>query len=83
MSLYILPSCLAQLQKVVEQQLEKNDDRVFTITEFKNVFGIGRNRCIEILECFDTKGITKRIDEGRKILPAATDVFDKLLKKVN
>jgi len=81
--LYILPSCLAQLQKVVEQKIEKNNDQVFTITEFKVASGIGRNRCIEILECFDTKGITKRTDKGRKILPASTDVFDKLLKKID
>lgn len=82
-NLYILPSCLAQLQKAIEQQIEKNDDQIFTIAEFKTMSGIGRNRCVEILECFDAKGITRRIEEGRKILPAATGVFDKLLKKVN
>ena len=82
-SLYILPSCLTQLRKLLEQLIKENDEEFFTVAEFRRASGIGRNRCIEILECFDTKGITRRIDEGRKILPAATDVFDKLLKKVN
>jgi len=82
-NLYILPSCLVQLQKTIEQQIEKNDDQVFTIAEFRNASSIGRNRCIEILECFDAKGITRRIGEGRKLLPSASEAFDRLLKKTD
>ena len=75
-SLYILPSCLTQLRNIVE----KYNDEVFTVAEFKNASGVGRNRCIEILECFDKMGISKRIGDGRKRLPTASEIFDKLLK---
>jgi hypothetical protein len=82
-SLYISPSCLAQLRKVVEKLVEKNDDHAFTVADFRNAASIGRNRCIEILECFDAKCISKRIGEAREVLATAADAFDKLLKNSN
>ena len=82
-SLYILPSCLTRIRKVIEQQTRKNGDQAFTVAEFRNVSGVGRNRCIEILECFDVKGITKRIGQGRQLLPTAADAFEKFLEKID
>ena len=40
----------------------------FTVIEFRNKVGIGRNLCIELLEYFDSIGFTKRLGDQRIIL---------------
>jgi selenocysteine-specific elongation factor len=39
----------------------------FTVKEFRDLTGIGRNLCIEILEYFDRRGVTVRIGDKRKL----------------
>jgi len=76
--LLVLPQVLRELQRLVGE-LEKNaTDGVFSVAEFRDASGIGRNRCIEILECFDARGITLRSGPGRRLLPAASGVFTRL-----
>ena len=40
----------------------------FTVQQYRDVTGIGRNLCIEILEYFDRQGITRRAGDVRQIV---------------
>jgi selenocysteine-specific elongation factor len=76
--LLVLPAVLGELQKLVGD-LERNaSDGVFSVAEFRDASGIGRNRSIDILECFDARGITLRSGSGRRLLPASGGVFARL-----
>lgn len=81
-NLFILPSCLQQLKELLDQITKHNCNYVFTLTEFRDASAIGRNRCIEILECFDARGITRRIEQGRQLLPNAYNALENLLNHV-
>lgn len=76
--LILLPACLTELHNLINQLVP--DHQTFTVAEFRDTSGIGRNRCIEILECFDAKGITQRINQGRRLQPMAENALAKLLK---
>jgi selenocysteine-specific elongation factor len=77
-SLLVLPLILGELQELIGQLQERSSDGVFSVAEFRDASGIGRNRCIEILESFDARGITRRSGSGRCLLPSADSVFAKL-----
>ncbi len=77
-NLLLLPEVLLELQKLVEQLQACSGDGEFSVADFRDVSAIGRNRCIEILESFDARGITRRRGQGRHLLPAAHGVFAKL-----
>jgi selenocysteine-specific elongation factor len=77
-NLLLLPEVLLGLQKLVEQMQARSGDGEFSVADFRDASGIGRNRCIEILESFDARGITRRNGQGRHLLPAAHDLFAKL-----
>ena len=76
--LLVLPAILGELQKLVRDLERKVPEGIFSVAEFRDASGIGRNRCIEILECFDARGITLRSGSGRRLLPAAGSVFARL-----
>jgi len=77
-NLLVLPQVLGELQRLVGDLESSASDGVFSVAEFRDASGIGRNRCIEILECFDARGITLRSGPGRRLLPAASGVFARL-----
>jgi selenocysteine-specific elongation factor len=76
------PSVLTKLFELAEQLAMQSDDEVFTVAEFRDACGIGRNRCIEMLEFFDAKRITIRVDKGRRLLNTAENAFASILKNV-
>jgi len=39
----------------------------FTAAQFRDRVGVGRDLCIEVLECFDRLGITLRLGNARKM----------------
>ena len=45
-----------------------NDKQQFTVQEYRDQTGIGRNLSIEILEYFDRQGVTRRIGDVRQII---------------
>ena len=47
---------------------ENNANEGFSVGEFRNDSGIGRNAVVEILEYFDRIGFTKRMGQIRKLL---------------
>jgi selenocysteine-specific elongation factor len=71
---YFLPATIEQLAEFTEQLAEKNDGD-FTVIEFRDASGIGRNLCIEILEYFDRIGFTHRADNSRVIRSSKENVF--------
>jgi selenocysteine-specific elongation factor len=77
-NLLLLPEALLELQTLVEQLQTRSGDGEFSVADFRDASGIGRNRCIEILESFDARGITRRSGQGRRLLPAAHGLFAKL-----
>lgn len=47
----------------------------FSVAQFRDASGIGRRPCIEILEFFDTCGLTQRIDNSRNLIQKPAIVF--------
>ena len=76
-SLVVLPAILGELQALIGQLHKRSSDGFFSVAEFRDASGIGRNRCIEILENFDARGITRRSGPGRCLLLSADAVFTK------
>jgi selenocysteine-specific elongation factor len=77
-SLLMLPASLSEFQQLLGKLQERSSEGVFSVAEFRDACGIGRNRCIEILESFDARGITRRSGPGRCLLPSADGSFAKL-----
>ena len=78
-SLLTLPASLSEFQQLLGKLQENSVEGIFSVAEFRDACGIGRNRCIEILESFDARGITRRSGSGRCLLPSADGSFAKLL----
>jgi selenocysteine-specific elongation factor len=58
---------LATLAAIAKNIAEKQANGMFTAAQFRDATGIGRTLAIEILEFFDTLGITQRIGDARKM----------------
>lgn len=76
--LLLLPRQLEQLRQLMQQLQAVAGDGLFSVAQFRNASNIGRNRCIELLESLDARGITRRHGQGRCLLPAADDLFARL-----
>ena len=76
--LLLLPRQLARLQQLLQQLQAAAADGLFSVAEFRDASGIGRNRCVEFLESLDARGITRRRGQGRCLLPAADELFARL-----
>jgi selenocysteine-specific elongation factor len=76
--LLLLPCQLERLQRLLRQLQSAAGDGLFSVAQFRDASDIGRNRCIELLESLDARGITRRHGHGRRLLPAADDVFSRL-----
>lgn len=62
---YYLP---AQLESMAELALNLNADGPFTVRQYRDASGIGRNVAIEVLEYFDRVGFTRRDEQTRKVV---------------
>ena len=61
---YYLPAQLLALADVAQQL---NAAGAFTVRQFRDAAGIGRNVAIEVLEHFDAKGFTRREGDSRQV----------------
>ena len=61
---FFLPAALDELKG----KLNDIPGETFTVQQYRDIAGIGRNLCIEILEYFDRLGITRRIGDHRERL---------------
>jgi selenocysteine-specific elongation factor len=68
---------------LLEKLAMQADDGVFTVAAFRDACGVGRNRCIEMLEFFDARRITIRVDNGRRLLGTAEKAFASILNNVS
>ena len=53
--------------RVLAQQVAEEHGGQFTVIQFRDKSGMGRNLCIELLEHLDGKGFTKRLGDTRII----------------
>ncbi|MDA0979242.1 MAG: selenocysteine-specific translation elongation factor [Proteobacteria bacterium] len=62
---FFLPEGIESLKSML---MTANQGEPFTVIQFRDATGIGRNLCIEILEYFDRQGITRRTGDTRQII---------------
>ena len=64
---FFLPQALESLEAQVIDLANAADEGLFTVRDYRDASGIGRNLCIELLEYFDRTGLTLRIGDNRKL----------------
>ena len=79
-TLFTKPQSLNRLRELMERIIRRHNGAILTVSAFRDASGIGRNRVIEILEFFDSRRITIRVNNGRRMLPSADKAFAQLLK---
>ncbi|MDC0068293.1 selenocysteine-specific translation elongation factor [Gammaproteobacteria bacterium] len=63
---FFLPEAIPELIEAMSKAAD--DNQQFTVKQYRDQTGIGRNLSIEILEYFDRQGITRRIGDLRQIM---------------
>ncbi|MDA0821635.1 MAG: selenocysteine-specific translation elongation factor [Proteobacteria bacterium] len=76
---YFMPSAVRELIQIVENLVAANPNGQFSVKDYRDKAGIGRNSVIELLEYFDRVGYTLRIDQVRRIRKPAKDAFGNLM----
>ncbi|MCB1670342.1 MAG: selenocysteine-specific translation elongation factor [Gammaproteobacteria bacterium] len=71
---HYLPETIARLAKFTESLAREHRDG-FSVIQFRDRLGIGRNLCIEILEYFDRIGYTRRADNVRLLRGSRDKIF--------
>lgn len=72
---HFLPKTVAELASFTEELAASKEDGAFSVIEFRDASGIGRNLCIEILEYFDSRGFTRRDGNARLIRTDKDNIF--------
>lgn len=70
-----LPETVAALVELAEELATKSADGTFTVAEYRDRSGIGRNVTINVLEFLDRMGATRRRGEARLVLRTARDLI--------
>jgi selenocysteine-specific elongation factor len=68
-----LPQQIRAYSTTVEQ-LQSDNPEGFSVRQFRDATGIGRNLAIEVLEYFDARGYTRRYDDKRRIVGAQSSL---------
>lgn len=71
---HYLPETMMQLAEFTES-LAQSADEGFSVIQFRDEIGIGRNLCIEILEYFDKVGFTRRDGNNRFVRTPKENLF--------
>jgi selenocysteine-specific elongation factor len=72
---YFLPDTLLDLANIAKELADTSEDKVIDITAFRDRTGIGRNLAIEVLEFFDSVGLTMRHGNTRTLIAEAENIF--------
>jgi len=72
------PGALLTLAQTAERGLADLEGDRFTVANFRDWSGLGRNLSVEMLEYFDRVGFTRRVGNERVIRKAAADVFSEV-----
>ncbi len=70
-----LPETVATLVELAEELAAESADGTFTVAEYRDRSGIGRNVTINMLEFLDRMGATRRKGEARLVLRIARDLI--------
>ena len=68
---YFLPNRLLELGELANKL---NARAPFTVRQFRDASGVGRNVVIEVLEYFDGRGFTQRIGDTRRVVGHASQI---------
>jgi selenocysteine-specific elongation factor len=63
---FFLPEAISELMNAMTRAAD--DKQQFTVQQYRDETGIGRNLSIEILEYFDRQGVTRRVGDVRQIM---------------
>ena len=80
---YFLSETVQTLAAIAERIANEADDGMFTAKFYRDNTSIGRNLAIEVLEFFDRKKFTKRIDDKRVVECSHQEIFGSTLDKSN
>ncbi|MFL2854789.1 MAG: selenocysteine-specific translation elongation factor [Pseudohongiellaceae bacterium] len=73
---HYLPGTIMALAEFTEELAANNtNDEGFSVIQFRDASGIGRNLCIEILEYFDKVGFTRRDGNARYLRTEKENIF--------
>ena len=73
---YYLPETIMTLAGFTEQLVDdQSNNESFSVIQFRDASGIGRNLCIEILEYFDRVGFTRRDGNARFLRTDKENIF--------
>ena len=72
---YFMPATIREFATMAESLANEANGAGFTVKQYRDVSGIGRNAVIEILEYFDRIGLTFRQDQIRKIRKTAAELY--------
>lgn len=72
---FYLPQTVSALACLFEKSVHVHLDTGISVSQFRDSSGIGRNLCVEILEYFDTVGLTNRRDNVRFLRMPYQNVF--------
>ena len=73
---YFLPATIKNFALLAEKLANESAGTGFTVKQYRDAAGIGRNAVIEILEYFDRIGLTFRQEQIRKIRKPAEQLFE-------
>lgn len=72
---FLTPAALATLAETAESGLAASGGDRFTVADFRDWSGLGRNLSVEMLEYFDRAGFTRRVGDERAVRRSSGDVF--------
>ncbi len=72
---FYLPETLLEIADFTETLAREHPDTGFSVVQFREGSGIGRNLSIEILEYFDVQGLTRRHRNVRTLRTAKENIF--------
>lgn len=72
---FYLPETLWQIAAFIETLAREHPETGFSVIQFRDASGIGRNLCIEILEYLDAQGLTRRLGNLRVLRTTKENIF--------
>ena len=72
---FLLPNAIFELAKIAKSLEASSSDDGFSVAEFRDRSSIGRNLAIEILEYFDSRGLTWRSNNKRVFVKTISEIF--------
>ncbi|MBC7779194.1 MAG: SelB C-terminal domain-containing protein [Proteobacteria bacterium] len=70
-----LRSAIVALARIVEHTVQSTPGGQFNAAQYRDQAGIGRGLAIQVLEHFDSAGLTLRVGDARKLRRPVTEVY--------